>query len=251
MYAIEIKDLSYYYGDVCALENIDLTINEKDFLGIIGPNGGGKTTLMKLMLGFLKPQTGNITVHSTKALGYVPQMTSFDKNFPIKVLDVVLMGKLEGKSKWFHGYTEAEKTEAMAILEQLHIAHLASRQIGQLSGGQLQKVLIARALITNPEILLLDEPTASLDKASTQDIFQTLKRLNKEKTIIIVSHDMEELFAYVQSVASINRTLHYHREDLTEHKGRVKRPYNCPIELLLNSYNKYKVKGHLEGQQND
>lgn len=246
MHAIDISKLSYYYGDVCALENIDLKINKRDFLGIIGPNGGGKTTLMKIMLGFLKPQNGKVEVNSDKALGYVPQITSFDKNFPIKVIDVVLMGKLEGRANLFHRYSASEKTEAKDILENLGIIHLADRQIGQLSGGQLQKVLIARALITNPEILLLDEPTASLDKESTKDIYETLKKLNEEKTIIIVSHDMEDLFSYIQSVAFINRTLHYHRQDVKESTNKAKRPSNCPIDLLLNSYNKYKVKGHTE-----
>jgi len=244
MYAVTIKDLTHYYGDVCALQSINLKVKEKDFLGIIGPNGGGKSTLMKAVLGQLKIQSGEIDVHTSKPIGYVPQFSAFDKQFPIRVLDVVLMGKLKSKISFFHKYSKSDIDSARDILNKLGMGDYEKRQIGQLSGGQLQKVLIARALMTDPDILLLDEPTASLDKQATIEIYDILKDLNSKKTIIIISHDMEELFSYVQSVAYINQTIHYHREDLAENINKLGQIFDCPIDLMLNSYKKHTLTGH-------
>ncbi|MCT4663571.1 MAG: ABC transporter ATP-binding protein [Tissierellales bacterium] len=244
MYAVEIKNLTHYYGDVCALKDVDLKVKELDFLGIIGPNGGGKTTLMKAVLGQIKPQSGEIIMSTDKPVGYVPQFSAFDKQFPIRVIDVVLMGRLSSKLKLFHKYNSEDVKKAKGILEHLGMRDFAKRQIGQLSGGQLQKVLIARALMTDPDLLLLDEPTASLDKKATIEIYELLRKLNETKTIIIISHDMEELFSYVQSVAYINQTIHYHREDLAENIGKIGKIFDCPIDLLLNSYKQHNLKGH-------
>lgn len=244
MYAVTVKELTHSYGDVCALQSVNLNIKKKDFLGIIGPNGGGKSTLMKAMLGQLKIQSGEIEMNTEKPVGYVPQFSVFDKQFPIRVLDVVLMGRLSPKIWFFHKYDKEDINHARMILEKLGMIEYEERQIGQLSGGQLQKILIARALMTDPDILLLDEPTASLDKQATVEIYELLKELNKEKTIILISHDMEELFSYVQSVAYINQTIHYHREDVAENISKLGEIFDCPIDLLLNSYKKHTLKGH-------
>lgn len=213
MYDIEIKDLSVYYDSVSALQNVSLNISDKEFLGLIGPNGGGKTTFLKVLIGLLEPTTGTITINADSPIGYVPQFIFFDRKFPISVMDVVLMGKLPNKIKWFQSYSNKDKQCAERVMDQLGILDFKDRQIGQLSGGQLQKVLIARALVTEPKILILDEPTASLDSKTKKEIYEMLKKLNKHKTIIIASHDMGDIFSYIDSAAYINKTLSYYKND--------------------------------------
>lgn len=231
MYIIEVNNLTVNYGLLTALEEINFKIKEKEFLGIIGPNGGGKTTLIKAILGLKEISSGNIIINSEKAIGYVPQFSSFDKKFPISVFDVVLMGRLSGKLKFFKKYSKEEKKYAENIMEKLGIIDLRNRQIGQLSGGQLQKVLIARALITNPDILILDEPTASIDSNTKIDIYNILKKLNYEKTIIIVSHDMEDIFKYVDSILCVNKKAHYHGNNYKISKN--KNINGCPIDIFF------------------
>ncbi|SHK39609.1 metal ABC transporter ATP-binding protein [Tepidibacter formicigenes] len=220
MYDIEVKDLSVYYGSVCALKNVNLKVKNKEFLGIIGPNGGGKTTLLKVLLGLVKPTNGSIFIKRDNTVGYVPQFTFFDRDFPINVMDVILMGKLPKKFKLFHRYSSQDKKRAEEIMKKLGIIEFKNRQIGQLSGGQLQKVLIARALINDPKILMLDEPTASIDSKTKIEIYEMLKKLNKDKTILIISHDMQDIFSYIDSVIYINKTLQYynHRNNLKLNK---------------------------------
>lgn len=207
---IEVKGLSVNYSGVKAIEDISFKIEDKDFLAIIGPNGGGKTTLIKLLLELIKADRGHIIKNKKSPIGYVPQFTFFDKSFPINVFDVILTGRLPKKIKLFQRYTSKDKKEVEKIMESLEILHLKERQIGQLSGGQIQKVLIARALITNPKILILDEPTASLDLKTTMEIYNILKKLNQEKTIIMVTHDIEEVFPYIKNILYINKKLKFH-----------------------------------------
>lgn len=213
MYDIEIRDLSVYYDSVGALQNVNLNIKDKEFLGLIGPNGGGKTTLLKVLIGLLQPTTGSVLINRDSPIGYVPQFIFFDRNFPISVMDVVLMGKLPKKIRWFRKYSDKDKQCAEKVMKELGILDFKDRQIGQLSGGQLQKVLIARALIAEPKILILDEPTASLDSKTKKEIYEMLNKLNEDKTIIIASHDMGEIFSYIDSAAYINKTLHYYKND--------------------------------------
>lgn len=207
MYDIEIQDLSVNYGSVCVLKNINLRVKSKEFLGIIGPNGGGKTTLLKVLLRHIKSTTGTISIKKGKTIGYVPQFALFDRSFPISVLEVILMGKLPPKINMFQKYSAQDKTDAQEIMKLLGILKLKNRQISQLSGGQLQKVLIARALMTDSKILLLDEPTASLDSESKKEIYKILNQLNEDKTILIVTHEMEDICLYVDRVVYVNKTL--------------------------------------------
>jgi zinc transport system ATP-binding protein len=212
---VRLENVSVFYEQICALEQINLTIAARDFLGIIGPNGGGKTTLLKVILGLLKPSSGGITYGNPSAqvkpvFGYVPQFSRFDKSFPINVMEVILMGRLKNKAKPFKNYCRIDREKTQHLLKQLEIADLKERQIGQLSGGQLQRVLIGRALAMEPTILLLDEPTASLDTHYKTELYSLLKELNQQMTIVLITHDVGLLSAGVNKVACINRKLFYH-----------------------------------------
>lgn len=228
MYDVEIKDVSVYYGSVCALQNVDLKIRNKEFLGIIGPNGGGKSTLLKVLLRLIKPTTGSISIKGSEPIGYVPQFAFFDRSFPINVLDVILMGKLQKKIRWFKKYSAEDISHAENIMEKLGILEFRDRQIKQLSGGQLQKVLIARALITDPRILVLDEPTSSLDIKTKKEIYHMLNKLREEKTIMIVTHEMEDILPHMDNIVYVNRTLKYYKEDLKPDHGVVEKMCGFP-----------------------
>lgn len=207
--AVEIRDLSFSYRQMPVLQNINLIVKPLDFFAIIGPNGGGKTTLLKLILGLLKADNGTIEVLGYppekihNRIGYLPQAGEYNKDIPLRVCEVVMMSSLKFASllPW---YSEKNRKKAMQILEQLQISNLAQRLMNELSGGQRQRALIARALMTDPEILILDEPTASVDVTMEKDIYETLRLLNKDKTIIIVSHDISFVSAYVNRVTCLN-----------------------------------------------
>ena len=233
---IQIDRVSVKYNDLLALKGISLTVYEGDFLGIIGPNGGGKTTLLKLILGLVKPSSGTIKVLGTSPeqvrprIGYVPQVTDFDRDFPIRVEDVVQMGCLKFRKlgRTHHGFC-LEKSEE--IMRQMFIWDLRKRQMGHLSGGEKQRVLMARALVVDPEILLLDEPTASVDSRIRTTLYEMLARLNETLTICLVSHDIGVISAYVKEVACLNQELFYHGEkELTE--DIMLKTYRCPVDLI-------------------
>jgi zinc transport system ATP-binding protein len=228
MNQIEIKELSYRYDSSYVLENINLNIEDRDFFAIIGPNGGGKSTLLKLILNILTPTKGNIQVDKS-LLGYVPQNTTFNKEFPINVLDVVLMGLLTDRKKLF-GYTKDEIELAYESLREVDMQDFAKQKIGNLSGGQRQRVLIARALCARPSILLLDEPTASIDVDGQQKIYELLKKLNKHMTIVVVSHDISIIANYASRVAYVNKRLHIHNELKTQNTKHL--THFCEVELL-------------------
>lgn len=203
---IECKNLSFAYQNENVLENINFEVFERDFLAIIGPNGGGKTTLIKLILGLLKPKKGEIVYKDNiqKQIGYVPQDTGINTDFPIQVIDVVKMGFL--KPRFFGFKTSKQQTkEAFEILEKLAIEHLAYKKIGELSGGQRQRALIARALCGNPNVIILDEPTSNIDSKTQKEIYNLLKTFNKFHTIIVISHDISILLGYASKVLSVNR----------------------------------------------
>lgn len=216
MYDLELKNVNVYYDKVCALKNINLQVKKNEFLGIIGPNGGGKTTLLKLILGMIKPASGVININKNITIGYVPQTSNFNKHFPIKVLDVILMGRLDKSLKLFHKYTKEDVEKVSKIMERLGILELRDRQVGELSGGQLQKALIARALAVEPKMLLLDEPTANIDVQSKTEIFEILKKLNEQVTIILVTHDIGIMSSYVDTIAFLNQKLYYQRAAKTD-----------------------------------
>lgn len=213
----EINDLCFSYSGKEVLHSIDLLVNEGDFIAVVGPNGGGKTTLLKLIVGLLKPTRGTVRLTGRKGarkgleIGYVPQQIDHNLNFPATALDVVIMGKHVPENRLLLSRTRQDRRDGMAALEKMGIAEFAERKISDLSGGQRQRALIARALVTEPELLVLDEPTASIDSRGQTEFYQLLQGLNKELTILMVSHDLLSVSAYAKSVACVNRRLHYHQ----------------------------------------
>ncbi len=213
--AIQISDINFSFDKLSILENINMTIEQGDFAGLIGPNGGGKTTLLKLILGLYKAQSGSITLFGEalkkqrKIIGYVPQYANFSSDFPISVKDTVLQGRL-GLSSCFGFYSKQDKMIVDKIMQETEIITLAKRPIQSLSGGQMQRVLVARALATEPEIMLLDEPTANIDQRSEKDIFDLFKMINKRMTILVISHDIGFVSDYINKVFCLNKTLVCH-----------------------------------------
>lgn len=213
---VELKNVTFSYNGQPVLEQINLSIKQDDFTAVIGPNGGGKTTLLKLILGLLNPNQGTITVmgglprKASSVIGYVPQNIHINNHFPITALDVVLMGALNLKSK---KNTESNREAAMRTLHRFGMENQAHKRIGELSGGQRQRVFIARALMTQPQLLLLDEPTASIDTSGQTAFYQFLKQLNQEVAILVVSHDLFVISNYVKSIACVNRGLHFHSQE--------------------------------------
>ncbi len=223
---IEVDDVSFSYGEAPVLEHVSLRVMAGDFMGVVGPNAGGKSTLLKLILGLLTPQSGRIRVlgrrprSASRRIGYVPQHPGFARDFPISVEQAVLLGRLgvarnaTWRERWLPGrYSAADRSAARAALREVEAADLARRQIGSLSGGQLQRVLLARALAAEPQILILDEPTANIDQRLESDIFDLLRQLNQRLTIVVVSHDIAFISSYVNRVACINRTLVCHQTE--------------------------------------
>jgi len=228
---IEVKDLSFAYDDVTVLQDINLDIYEGDYIAIIGPNGGGKTTLIKLLLGLRTPQCGSIKIDNKEPkkarelIGYLPQYINFNMDMPISVEEIVLQGRLK-KGKLF--YTKEDKQIAKEQMQIMDIYNLKDRKIKELSGGQRQRVLLARALSKKPSIIILDEPTASIDLKGQKEIYKLLKELPQTK--IVVSHDINILFEGVNKVAHIQKRLHMH-EGITD---SIKRDdgHFCEMELL-------------------
>ncbi|MBU3016064.1 ABC transporter ATP-binding protein [Poseidonibacter lekithochrous] len=233
MEILNIKELSYsYQNNFKVLENINLTIQDDDFLAIIGPNGGGKSTLLKLILGLLKPQNGVITKNiKNELIGYVPQNTNLNLDFPITALEVVLMGHIGGAKKLF-GYNKADTDCAMHSLKKVGMEEFANRKIGDLSGGQRQRVFIARALCSNPKVMLLDEPTASIDVKGQNEIYELLKELNKHICIVVVSHDISILLNYAKNVAHVNKNIVYHALEKIQKDINTTDEHLCEVELL-------------------
>ena len=245
---ISVEDVWVQYNGVTVLEDITLSVQNRDFLGIIGPNGGGKTTLLKVILGLIKPNRGRVTVlggppeEGRRFIGYVPQLTQFDREFPATALDVVLMGRL-GRKGLLRRYTEEDMEIAYKALESVEILDLKDRQVGKLSGGELQRVFLARALAADPKILLLDEPTASIDEPTKTELYELLKGLNREITIILVSHDIGVISSYVDKIACLNRRLFYHgSKEITAET--IEETYRCPVELLAHGVPHRVLKKH-------
>jgi len=228
---IEVKNLSFGYDKTKVLEDINLEIDKGDFVAIIGPNGGGKTTFIKLLLGLKDGYEGEIKIfgkspkEARSKIGYLPQYINFNMDMPISVEEIVLQGRLE-KNKLF--YTKKDKLIVKEELKKMHISNLANRKINELSGGQRQKVLLARALARKPDIIILDEPTASIDLEGQKEIYKLLNNLPQTK--IVVSHDINILFENVNKVAHIQRKLYLH-DGLTD---SIKKDdgHFCEMELL-------------------
>lgn len=227
---IVIKNLSAGYDGRNVLHDINLTVYEQDFLGIIGPNGGGKTTLMKCILGLLKPTGGEIIFHCKPSLGYLPQYNTIDRKFPISVEEVILSGLSVQKSLTAQ-FTPEEKEKSRQVIARMGLEGLERRAIGQLSGGQLQRALLGRAIISDPSVLILDEPNTYIDKRFEARLYELLAEINKECAIILVSHDIGTVLQQVKSIACVNETLDYH-PDTGITTEWLEKNFNCPIELL-------------------
>ena len=232
MELINISNLYYKYHKTDVLENINLSIKDDDFLAIIGPNGGGKSTLLKLILGLLTPVTGKIEKKlKNSSIGYVPQNTNLNIDFPITALEIVLMGHIVSKKR-ISGYSKEDIACAMESLKKVSMEKFANSKIGDLSGGQRQRVFIARALCSNPKIMLLDEPTASIDVKGQREIYELLKELNKFICIVVVSHDISVLLNYAKNVAHINKNLVYHSLENIQKNLDTQNEHLCEVELL-------------------
>lgn len=238
---IEINDVSFAYNREPVLKNINLTVNAEEFLGVIGPNAGGKSTLIKLMLGLLQPDSGSISVLGRKPrytrhrIGYVAQYPTFSRrDFPINVMDTVLMGRL-GVTNRIGGYTASDRNIAGEAMQAVEISSIRNRPIGSLSGGQLQRVLIARALACKPEILILDEPTANIDLQVEEDIFGLLKQYNDHMTIIVVSHDIGFISGYVHRVACLNQSLVCHTTEEISGKT-IEELYGASVRMIHHAH---------------
>lgn len=247
---LRLENIWVQYNDLVVLKGINLTVKQSDFLGIIGPNGGGKTTLLKVILGLVKPSRGRVTFlgdrpqKNRKYMGYVPQHSNFDREFPISVWDVVLTGRL-AKAGLFKRFSDRDEKAAAEALKKVGMFDLRQRQIGKLSGGQVQRVLIARALVTEPKILLLDEPTASIDSRSEKNLYELLKKLNVEIPVVLISHDIGVISSYVNKIACLNRRLYFHNsKEMTS--DMLEATYDCPVDLIAHGLPHRVLEKHRE-----
>ena len=238
MTTVSIKGLWVCRAEHAVLEDINLQLEPSDFLGLIGPNGGGKSTLLKVMLGLIKPDRGEIRIFGLTPeaargrVGYMPQKTMFDQSFPVKVQDVVLMGRYS-RTGLFHRYGPKDLSAARRALEAVKMDDRAEREIGALSGGEQQRVFVARSLVSDPELLLLDEPTAGVDSAQQTEFYDLLSHLNHELgiAIVLVSHDVTAISKYVSKIACLNQRLYYHgSKEITN--DDIEKAYGCPVEMI-------------------
>jgi zinc transport system ATP-binding protein len=228
---LELKDLSAGYDKNIVLENVSFEVLSGDFIGIIGPNGGGKTTLIKTILGLIKPASGQMNMYISKTnIGYLPQVNQIDKRFPISVIDVVRSGKANSALfSSFHKNT-AEKENAEALLAEMGISHIRNKAIGELSGGQMQRVFLCRALMNQPELLILDEPSTYVDNNFEGELYLKLKELNEQMAILLISHDVGTISFFVKTIACVNRTVHHHPSNIISEEQLAS--YNCPLQII-------------------
>lgn len=249
MILVGLHDVSVSYEGYEALQHVDLEIGDRDFLGIIGPNGGGKTSLVKAILGTV-PCTGEIRLApelvrgKERLIGYMPQLSEFDRAFPISALEVVLSG-LQGRRGFRSRYTKEDRRKALDLLREAGIEAVAGSPIGEVSGGQMQRALLCRAIISDPKLLILDEPTNFVDNRFEKELYDTLRRLNDRMAIVVVSHDIGTITSVVKEIVCVNRHVHRHRSNvLTEEQLRN---YDCPIQVLSHGRIPHTVLEHHAG----
>jgi len=235
---IILDNISFAYKQLNVLENVDLVIKKGEFASIVGPNGGGKTTLLKLMLGLIKPDKGSINIFGKppdkvrQQLGYMPQYAHLDMAFPASVMDVVLMGRLKKSSLWF---SKKDRAEVLNAINEVGMSDFVNTGFNELSGGQKQRILIARALCNSPDILLLDEPTANVDIQTEENLFSILQKLNSKMTILLVSHDLGFVSKYVKSVICVNRQVVIHPTTLVN-GAIIKDIYHGDLKMVRHDH---------------
>mgnify|MGYP001791446475 FL=1 len=232
-YLFEMHLLSASYGTITVLKDIDFKVSENDFIGVIGPNGGGKTTLLKIILGLLKPVKGEIVFNkellSANRIGYLPQISTGDINYPVTVTDIILSGLMIGKGI-ISRMTQSDRKKAAEVINELGLSAMAGATINELSGGQMQRVFLGRAIIGDPKLLLLDEPGNFVDTTFENDFYEKLRALNKRMAILMVSHDVGTISAHIKSFACVNRSLHYHASNAITNEDLL--AYGCPIQVI-------------------
>jgi len=230
---LEMVSVSVSYGSNKALQDADLKVYDNDFIGVIGPNGGGKTTLLRVILGLVKPDSGklvfNQALQGSSNIGYLPQMSTGDSSFPVTVKDVILSGLMMRKGV-ISLMSSPDKKKASQVIDELGLAELANSSLDELSGGQLQRVFLGRAIIGDPRLLLLDEPGNFVDTNFEHDFYEKLKGLNKRMAIMMVSHDVGTISSHIKSFACVNRHLHYHPSSEITNEELL--AYGCPIQLI-------------------
>lgn len=244
---LSLQGISAAYDHKMVLHDVDLDVCNRDFLGIIGPNGGGKTTLIKIILGLMKPSSGSIRYFWEGAqvsglhMGYLPQYSTIDKKFPISVEEVVFSGLRSGKSL-IGGFSDEQKEKVQQILFRMGLDGLGKRHISQLSGGQLQRALLGRAIVSDPQLVILDEPSTYIDKQFEARLYELLVEINKECAIILVSHDIGTVLQNVKSIACVNETLDYHPDTGITNEW-LEKNFHCPIEILGHGTIAHRVLG--------
>lgn len=228
-----MHSLSASYGANVVLQDVDFRVSENDFIGVIGPNGGGKTTLLKIILGLLKPIKGKMVFNEEllngKSIGYLPQMSTADINYPVTVTDIILSGLMIRKTI-ISGMSSSDKLKARTVIDELGLTGMSKSTLNELSGGQMQRVFLGRAIIGSPRLLLLDEPGNFVDTTFENDFYEKLKDLNKRMAILMVSHDVGTISSHIKSFACVNRSLHYHPSHEITNEDLL--AYDCPIQLV-------------------
>ncbi len=243
---VQLRNVSVQYEETTALEGVSLDIYHDDFLGVIGPNGGGKTTLVKAILGAIT-HSGDIAYSPTlserghRLIGYLPQQAEFDRSFPISVLEVVMSG-LQAEKGVLKRYTSTDRKRAMELLDMAGIGHIANRQISEISGGQMQRALLCRAVILEPKLLILDEPTNFVDNQFENELYTLLHRLNERMAIVMVSHDLGTITSVVKSIVCVNRTVHRHDSNIIT--AEQLENYRCPIQIISHGHIPHTVLEH-------
>ncbi len=233
MKLLSVKNVTVRYGAKIAVENAFVDIYSDDFTGVIGPNGGGKTTLIRAILGLI-PYEGEVEFaegicNDNGTIGYLPQQNNFDRSFPISVREIILSG-LQSGGRFVGRFTASQKEKAVELMRLTGISHLAAKSAGELSGGELQRTLLCRALISDPKLLILDEPATYVDSKFERELYEILRELNDRMAIIMVSHDVGTITSFVKSVVCVNGTVHRH--DTGELTVEMLENYNCPIQLI-------------------